>query len=189
MNKFKLILSVPFFCILLFGCNTEEQDTNTTINTSPNVADDEETGNRALQDQDNQDEDDTNQAQGNTNQAQENANANNGGGEGDKPYLFTNFDLDVDYENDISYEADYEINQNEVKAEIEDQINNIVQTGEEAKTTLEQYFEQFSFNEHSKDEEVAGQVIAAFRLPEDYVSVELEVRYDSGTVKEYKFTR
>lgn len=182
MKKFKLILSVPFLCILLLGCNTEEQETNTTINTEPNVADDEETGNRVLEDQDNQDEDNTNQAQGNTN-------ANNGGGEGDKPYLFTDFDLDVDYANDISYEADYEINQNEVKAEIEDEINNIVQTGEEAKTTLEEYFEQLSFNEHSKDEEVAGQVIAAFRLPEDYVSVELEVRYDSGTVKEYKFTK
>lgn len=102
-------------------------------------------------------------------------------------YPFTHFSLDAEYENDISYEVEYENEKGRVTAEIEDEVNQVFLKGDEAYTQLSKQLESLTINENSTDDEVLEQVIDIFKLDENYKHIEVEVRFNDGKEKEYNF--
>ena len=72
--------------------------------------------------------------QGNTRQGEDNL------------FNFTSFDLDVDYQNNQSYEIDYENDQDGMEAEITDERNNKTLKGNDAFDQLRTKFENFTFD-------------------------------------------
>ena len=101
---------------------------------------------------------------------------------------FTNFDLDVEYANNLSYEVKFVEEESGVRAKVEDELNNVYLSGDEAKNNVMAILKSLTFDEHTEDSEIVIQILTAFDLSEDFTKMELEVRYDTGTVKEYNFT-
>lgn len=104
-------------------------------------------------------------------------------------YPFTHFSLDAKYENDISYEVEYENERDMVTAEIEDEVNQVFLKGDEAYSQLSKQLEQLTISENTTDDEVLNQVIDVFKLDENYKHIEVEVRFNDGKEKEYNFRK
>ncbi|WP_404441958.1 YusW family protein [Sutcliffiella horikoshii] len=98
---------------------------------------------------------------------------------------FTKFDLEVEYENRVKYEAEYKAEGNG-EAEIEDDINEVSLKGDEAYTELSPRLEQLKFDSNADQQEVMTQVLEVFGLKDDYKEFELEVMFEDGTVKKYE---
>lgn len=119
------------------------------------------------------DKDDDLTNQGNTRQGEDNL------------FNFTSFDLDVDYQNNQSYEIDYENDQDGMEAEITDEGNNKTLKGNDAFDQLRPKFENFTFDSSTPDEDVISEVSKAFNIIKDYYSFELDVEFSDGKVKRY----
>ena len=119
------------------------------------------------------DKDDDLTNQGNTRQGEDNL------------FNFTSFDLDVDYQNNQSYEIDYENDQDGMEAEITDERSNKTLKGNDAFDQLRPKFENFTFDSSTPDEEVISEVSKAFNISKDYYSFELDVEFSDGKVKRY----
>lgn len=179
--KILMMILLSFSLVLFYGCNTAANDKDnteeTTSNNNANVANTEQT----------KTQEDTDAV--NNQHANERTEVNiNGGEEVNALTQYLDLDLDVEYANDISFEVDYEYSENNIKAEIEDEINNVHLSGEEAKNTLLKNFEQLNFDENTDESEIVVQILTAFNLTDDFTKLELEVKYNTGTVKEYKIT-
>ena len=105
------------------------------------------------------DKDDDLTNQGNTRQGEDNL------------FNFTSFDLDVDYQNNQSYEIDYENDQDGMEAEITDERNNKTLKGNDAFDQLRPKFENFTFDSSTPDEDVISEVSKAFNIIKDYYSL------------------
>jgi hypothetical protein len=99
---------------------------------------------------------------------------------------FTSFDLDVDYEDNNSYNVDYENENDGMEAKLNDTINNETLQGDEAFERLRPIFEDFTFNKDTSNDEVINEVLQAFGLSDDYTKFELEIQFTDGTEKEYE---
>lgn len=103
-------------------------------------------------------------------------------------HRFTKFELEVEYDNNVKYEADYEAEGNG-EAEIEDDLNEVSLKGDEAYTELSPRLEQLNFDSNSDDQEVISQVMEVFGLQDDFKEFELEVTFEDGTKKKYEEKR
>lgn len=124
----------------------------------------------------------------------DNSTQTEGQGEGEKQvdtsYNFTHFDLDVEYADDVSYNAEYTNTQNQISAELEDElINKINFSGDKAFNQIAPSLAQLNFDENTEDEEVLNQVMTAFGLEDNYEEFELEVKFQNGEIKEYDFKK
>ncbi|QCR33933.1 YusW family protein [Lysinibacillus sp. SGAir0095] len=163
--KLKLILTSSLLLGVLVGCGDDDVDQDELV-TNPEPTNEMTTEN----------EEQTNgQSEGNQQE--------------DTAYNFTHFDLDVEYANDVSYNAEYTSNQNGIAAEFEDEVNRIDTSGDEAYNHFAQYLEQLTFDENTEDQEVLNQVMTAFGLDENYTEFELEVKFENGDTKTYRFTK
>ena len=104
---------------------------------------------------------------------------------GDVNYAFTEFDLDVEYENDNSYEVEYENDGNYIYAKLKDGPINVTHKGDKAYDRLVYPLKQLTFDETTSDEDVRKEVIKAFNLEDNYQSFELEVKFQNGEEKHY----
>ncbi|TYS58011.1 hypothetical protein FZC74_13520 [Sutcliffiella horikoshii] len=100
-------------------------------------------------------------------------------------HKFTKFDLEVEYENRVKYEAEFQAEGNG-EAEIEDDINEVSLKGDEAYTELSPRLEQLKFDSSEDQQEVMTQVLEVFGLKDDYKEFELEVTFEDGTIKKYE---
>lgn len=103
----------------------------------------------------------------------------------DSPFNFTHFDLEVEYTGKKSYKVDYENEKTGTEAKIDDEVNNKVTSGNEAVNTLVPIFEQLTFDASTPDEQLFTEILEKFNLPDNYVEIELEVKFADGTSKEY----
>jgi len=113
---------------------------------------------------------------------------NNGEQEINALTQYPNFDLEVQYKNNISFDVEYTNDKNGDTAKIDDELNNVHLTGEDAKNALLKNFELLNFDENSDESEIVIQILTAFNLTDDFTEIELQIKYQSGTVREYKFT-
>lgn len=175
MDKIKLLLITPFMLGLLYACNNDDQDEVVTGNQQNDQTDEiseKIENNTALQADETMDPDQTV------------ADTTKDGGISSK---FAKFDLEVEYENDISFSAEYTNDGNQVTAEIEDENTKTELKGDQANEEFMRAFELLSFDENTNDEEVRGQVLEAFNLDENFKEFELEIKFDSGEAKKYNF--
>ncbi|MBD1379714.1 YusW family protein [Metabacillus arenae] len=98
---------------------------------------------------------------------------------------FQEFDLDVMYENEQSYKAEYEGLETGEEAEIEDTINDQKLEGDEAVKEIRSKLENLTFLEDTPDEKAINEVESAFSLKEGYKNFNLKVTFENGKEKEY----
>ncbi|MCM3617157.1 YusW family protein [Sutcliffiella horikoshii] len=110
------------------------------------------------------------------------------GEEGAMGHDFTKFDLEVEYENNVKYEAEYEAEGNG-EADIEDDLNDVSIKGDEAYAELSPLLEQLNIDSNSDDQDVMSQVLEVFGLQDDYKEFELEITFGDGTKKKYEEKR
>ncbi|KGR76016.1 YusW family protein [Ureibacillus manganicus] len=101
---------------------------------------------------------------------------------------YTNFELNVQYANDISFEVGYVNDEKGITAEISDEVNDVHLSGEDAKNSLIKNFEELNFDENTDESEIIIQILTTFNLSDDFTNLYLKVKYHTGTVKEYKLT-
>ena len=107
----------------------------------------------------------------------------------DAPFMFTHFNLSVDYAGNKSYDIDYENESTGAEAKIEDDFNNKVVQGNEAVDELVPIFEKFSFDAATDNDKIIDEVLNALNLSTDYQEFDLEVRFVDGVEKEVKHTQ
>mgnify|MGYP001220131177 FL=1 len=113
----------------------------------------------------------------------------NSNGTADISVPFDQFDLEVIYENAVSYEVDFEKDGDRIEVEIDDDLNQAKKQGEEALSELEPIFHRLTFDEDTPNEEVIAEVLESFQLEDNFEKFELEVDFTTGTEKEYEETR
>ncbi|MCA9724892.1 MAG: YusW family protein, partial [Kurthia sp.] len=102
----------------------------------------------------------------------------------EQPYK--KMDLDVEYDKG-DYTFEYEKKSDGDIAEIEDERDNTKKTGDEALGEMQPIVEKFTFDQNSSDEEVKKQIMDNIKIDDNYKSIKLEVKFDDGKEKEYKF--
>lgn len=107
----------------------------------------------------------------------------------DRPFNFTHFDLEIEYDKDISYDVSYENEKSGVEVKIEDELNNQIIQGNEAMDTLLPIFESFTFDATTDSDVVIDEVLQKFEQPNNFKSVEIEITFADGTKKEYRRTQ
>lgn len=172
--KLKSLLTLPLFLALLVGCNNKEPKVEVNHQQAEQTEQVEQTESATQ----------TKQTEQTTFNDSDDVTDNTAK---DTTFNFTHFSLDVDYDNDISYDVEYENESDGISAEIEDEVNNVHLEGNEAFKKLSKQLEMLTFTAQSADDEVLKQVKDAFQLDESYRKIEVEVRYNDGTKKEYKF--
>ena len=99
---------------------------------------------------------------------------------------YSDFELAVDYANDLEYEVELEKSSNNtVKAEIEDDLNNVRKSGAEAFDDLYPLVEKLTITQETSKADAIQEVLNIFNLADDYQEFELEIRFDDGTKLEF----
>lgn len=182
MNIGKIMILFPLLLILLYGCNTAEEGNTSAKDTTTNQTATETTDGNTITQEDTS-------AMTTPNEAGRTILGNAEGGEPTHTLSrFSNFELDVEYANNLSYEVEFIQEETGVRAKVEDELNNVYLSGDEAKNNVMSTLESLTFDENTEDSEIVIQILTAFDLTDDFIKMELEVRYDTGTVKEYNFT-
>lgn len=101
---------------------------------------------------------------------------------------YTDFELDVDYEDNQSYEAELETrNQDQtIDAEIEDDLNGVNLKGREAFNELYPLVEQLTIDQNTSKEDTIDEILNVFGLSTDYQKFELEITFKDGPTMEYE---
>ena len=176
MKLFRGILTLPLLLGLLYACNND----NTKVDKAADV-----TGNNSTVDETTNNNNTTNNT-GTTQPSQnDNENERTGIKVADVNYAFTDFDLDVEYANNNSYDVEYENDGNNIYAELDDEIKGVEYKGDQAYDNFVNALKQLTFDVTTSDEDVRKEVIKAFALDENYQSFELEVKFQNGEEKHY----
>jgi len=100
---------------------------------------------------------------------------------------YTEFELEVEYNNDEEYEAQLEHKSDDsVVASYEDDMNGVRKEGIEAFNDLYPLVEQLKLTPSSNQEEEIKKVLSTFSLPDDYTDFSLELRFSDGTKHEFE---
>lgn len=100
---------------------------------------------------------------------------------------FTEFELEVKYDNDLEYEVELERKSNgHYKVEFEDDINSIKLKGTEAFEHIFPIISDLTFTKESDKDEIIENVLSVFDLDDHYDTFELEVKFNDGFEVEYK---
>ncbi|MGN7477366.1 YusW family protein [Solibacillus silvestris] len=105
------------------------------------------------------------------------------------PFNFTHFELDIKYANDESYEVNYENEASRAEAKIDDEVNKSKIEGNEATNKLVPIFESFTFDANTESDAVIDEVLQKFNQPDNFLEVEIEIKFADGTTKEYHRTQ
>ncbi|MEC2071866.1 YusW family protein [Alkalihalophilus marmarensis] len=192
MKKAKTILAGAFITstIVLGACNTdqevdnpapedqvEEEDNTMGDDTDDTIGDDDTTmedDDTTMGDDTDTDEDnDMGEDMGDMTEDEEPATT---------AFGFSTFELSVNYdEMGDNYDVTYEHDPEEVRAEIDDSVNDTQLEGDEAYTELETTFEEMELDSSMSEEEIIDAVVQGFGLDPNYDSLELTITWDDGT--------
>lgn len=150
---------------VIAGCNNTATDTNDTNgdNTTTENAVENNAGNNTGNNADNRDQ--------------------------DFKFSFTDFDLNVNYQDTAkNYKAAYraKTDNEAMEVTVQDPKANVTLTGDEAMDKLKPLLDQLKFDKDTPDQEVIDQVVDVFQLDKDYQNFDLKVVFTDGTKKEYK---
>lgn len=104
-------------------------------------------------------------------------------------FNFTHFDLEIEYADNKSYEVSYENETTGAEAKIEDEVNNNFVQGNEAADILIPIFESFTFDGNTDSDAVIDEVLQKFNQPNNFTSIEIEIKYADGTLQVYRRTQ
>ncbi|MCU9612300.1 YusW family protein [Caldibacillus lycopersici] len=155
--SYRMKLLIVFLLFVLTGCNLDNE------NTTPETNDDPVEKDEAYKHQSTIEE------------------------EEGEPFPFSQFELNIEYPNNQSYEVDYKKVGEEITAEIRDPINTEDnQQGMYAYHQLQPFFEQLTFDKTTSEEAVISEVIKVFNVNDDFISFALNVEFTDGEEKQYE---
>jgi len=100
---------------------------------------------------------------------------------------YSDFELAVDYSNDLEYEVELEKGSNNtVKSEIDDDVNNVKKSGVEAFDELYPLVSELTITQETSKVDAIQEVLNTFNLPDDYQKFELEIKFNDGTKLEFE---
>ena len=175
MKLFRGILTLPLLLGLLYACNNDDTKVDKDVASNKNTVD-ETTNNNNNEDENEKNEDEN---------ENEDVRERTGVKVTDVNYVFTDFDLAVEYADHKSYEVEYENDGTNIYAELDDDLKGAEYKGDQAYDKFVDALKQLTFDETTSDEDVRLEVLKAFALDENYESFELEVKFPSGEEKHY----
>src|SRR5690625_2134789 len=99
---------------------------------------------------------------------------------------YTEFELEMKYEDDIEYEAEIKQSNNSIDADLEDELNGVDIKGEEAFNELFPMIEQLTIEQNTEKEAAISEVLDIFDLEDNYRKFELEITFNDGVKLEYE---
>ncbi|HLR52272.1 MAG TPA: YusW family protein [Candidatus Avamphibacillus sp.] len=177
MRYVKTILSVLLVSLILVACGGNNDETNqtdddmnedTTTNETEQGAEGDEAGNQVG--------DDNSDGAVNSNDMKEKM----------ENLDYTEFKLEVDYGPDNEFEAEIELENDMVTADLEDEVNGFDLNEKEAFDKIYPNVEKLSINKDTEKEEAITQALEAFDLNSDYEKVELEITFNDGVKIEFE---
>ncbi len=175
MKKLIILLLSSVFLLGITGCGSNNEDS-----TSP--AEDEVTS-EPEQDQNTSTQDEaTSEPEQDQNTSTQDEQSTNK----DSEFDFIDFELEVEYADNKEYEADYELENNQIEAKIEDDLNEVKLKDNEALEKLEPILKDLQVKQDTSKQDAINEVINAFNLPEDYHEFELKITFDDQTEVEFE---
>ncbi len=95
--------------------------------------------------------------------------------------------MDVDYKGNQSFKVEYENEKDGAEASVKNDLKNQKIEGNEAYAELEPLFKKLTFTSQSTDEDVKKEILSVFNIKEEYVKIDLDVKFADGVEKEYTF--
>lgn len=99
---------------------------------------------------------------------------------------YIEFELEVEYSGDKEYEAEIELKNGSVKAELEDEINNIDIRGKEAFDEIYPLVKKMTVTQQTSKEDAIKETLEVFGLDSDYEEFELEITFNDQTKLEFQ---
>ncbi len=120
-------------------------------------------------------------------QADEQPDTDQAGGADETGITFLSSEMDADSEgNDNDFEVSYDSEGAEIEASYENERDMMTMSGDDAYQEIQPVLSEFNFSIDSTDEEVIDAVIEGFEVEEGFQSVEIEIKFEDGTEKEYQ---
>src|SRR5699024_4355517 len=94
---------------------------------------------------------------------------------------FEEAEIEVEYIDDIEYEVEIEQKDGLIKAKIDDELSGKELTGLEAFDFIYERMEELTITPTSHIDDIADQIILLFDLTDDYVEIEVEVKFHNGS--------
>lgn len=99
---------------------------------------------------------------------------------------YIDFELEVRYANDKEYEVKIEQDDDGIEAKLEDELNGIKITGEEAFNEIYPIVQKLAINQDTSKEDAIQQTLDAFGLDADYTKFDLELKFQDHTKIEFQ---
>ena len=100
---------------------------------------------------------------------------------------YSDFELAVEYSNDLDYEVELEKSSNNtVKSEIDDDVNNVKKSGVEAFDESYPLVKELTITQETSKDDAIQEVLNTFNLPDDYQKFELEIKFNDGKKVEFE---
>lgn len=94
---------------------------------------------------------------------------------------FSEIEIDVEYQGGKEYEAEIDQDRNEpILAKVEDDLNNVYLRGREAFDHIFERASKLDLTSNSTKQQVIDQVLDVFNLPNDYIKMDVEIKFDDG---------
>ena len=171
----KRLLSILTICLLTFmvaGCGDDNNGNN---------------GNNGNQSANDNAANEQSNNTSNSNQENTDTGTNTGTTNNDVP--FNEFSIEVKYPNNQEYEADYDHENNNVDASIEDDATNTRVTGKDAAKQLGDILKSLDIDAQTSENDVITKVISAFGVSDNYQAIDVDITFPDGTEKEYRGTK
>lgn len=99
---------------------------------------------------------------------------------------YTDFELEVDYGQDVEYEAEIEQKNDMVKADLDDDRNGEDLDGQAAFDKIYPLVQQLTIQKDTPKEDAIAEVLDVFDLEDDYEKFELEIVFSDGVKTEFE---
>lgn len=95
-------------------------------------------------------------------------------------YGFTQFDLEIDIDNQDAIDAEYHVSPQKFEAEYENKLNGIKLKDNEAMIELDKFFLDIRITKDTPEQEIIDKILKWFQF-DAYTKFDLEVDFDDGT--------
>lgn len=99
---------------------------------------------------------------------------------------YEEFELELDYGQDSEYEVEIEQDNNQIKAEVEDELNGEYLEGQDAFDNIYPKVKKLTIDQNTSKKEAIEQVLDVFDLDTNYTEIEIEITFNDGTKIEFE---
>lgn len=178
MKRILLLIAMFVLALMVTACGDQNDNDN---NASQDDGTTNEDNNQNDTDVDNQDNNDGTDGDTTTKNNDTSGDMNSKMEELD----YTDFELEVGYGKNKEYEAEIDLDNGNIKADLEDEINGEDLNGEEAFNKIYPNVEKLTIDQKTAKEDAIKETLKAFNLDDNYVKFNMELTFKDGTKIEF----